>query len=434
VIQNALCKEVRKHTQDIQIVDDVYIWKLIVDQGRARGAIGLDMRSGAIVVFSTKALVLATGGAGSSYRVTDMDTGATGDGYSMALEAGVELMDMEFTQFFPTAFIHPESLKGIIVATSALWTSGLKLFNVDDERFVAKQYPEKVENLPRDILSRTIFMEVASGKGTSHGGVWLDTSDIKNWEEVRKDRPRSYIWPERFGVSSRRFEVAPTYHFTLGGILINERCETNITGFYGAGEVAGGVHGANRVAGNALAECVVFGQIAGKEAAHFRTEGPEEIKDSMVRDEEEKVRLLCTPESLKGASTSSLLIRELRDVMYRYVGVVRDGEGLEKAERAIAELKERAQNDLKVVPGKIFNYDQIHAFELFNMLELCQVVVKSALMRKESRGAHYRKDYPNTDHKNWLRNIVFRRENGRVLSRNEEVKTVYVKLPEGEPS
>ncbi len=432
VIQNALVKEVLKHSQDIRVIDDIYVWTLVVNDDKIQGALGLDLRTGEIVVFSCKALVLATGGAGSSYKVTDMDTGATGDGYSITLNAGGELVDMEFTQFFPTAFVHPESLLGIIVHSSALWTSGLKLYNVDGERFMAKQYPELGENLPRDILSRGIFMEIAEGKGTSHSGVWLDTSDIENWEEVRKDRPRSYIWPERFGISSRRFEIAPTYHFTVGGIRITEKCETNISGLYAAGEVAGGTHGGNRLAGNALPECMVFGQIAGKEAANFRQEELREVKEANIQDEEEKLRLLFNPESTKGKTRSSILIRRLRETMYRYVGVIRDKEGLEKAQKDISNLEEQAKNDLKIVPGKIFNYDQIHAFELFNMLELCDAVVKAALMREESRGAHYRSDYPNPNNKQWLKNIVTQRMGGKLSLRTEKVKASHVKLPEGD--
>lgn len=429
VMQSALCKEVGKHSQDIQVIDDLYIWKLVVKDQRVQGALGLDMRTGGIVVFACKALVLATGGGGSAYQVTDMDTGATGDGYALALNAGAELVDMEFTQFFPTAFVHPESLRGIIVATSALWHLGLKLYNRDEERFVIQKYPTQGENLPRDILSQCIFSEIASGKGTPHGGVWLDTSDIENWEEVREGRPRSFIWPERFGVRGRRFEVAPTYHFTIGGVRINERCATNITGLYVAGEVAGGVHGANRLAGNALPECLVFGEIAGKEAARFRQEEGKEIQDSTIREEEEKLRMLLNPESTQGGISSSVLIGKLRETMYRYVGVVRDQEGLEQAQKGIRELQEQGKNDLKMVGGKIFNYDQIHAFEFFNMARLCQVIIQAALQRKESRGAHFRRDYPRLDNQNWFKNIIFQSPNEKAHWRTEEVKTPFVQLP-----
>ena len=430
VIQNALCKEVKKHSPGIQIMDDIYVWNLVVSDNRVRGVLGLDLRTGEMVAFLCKALILTTGGAGSSYKVTDMDTGATGDGYAMALQAGVELIGIEFTQFFPTAFVHPESLHGIIVATSALWTSGLKLYNAEGIRFLARQNPKLAENLPRDMLSRGIFLEITRGKGTPHHGVWLDTSDIANWEEVRKDRPRSYIWPERFGVSDRRFEVAPTYHFTLGGIRITAKCETNITGLYAAGEVVGGLHGANRLAGNALAECLVFGEIAGKEAARFRREKTGEISDSSVREEEAKLRLLFNPESTKGKTHSSVLIRRLRETMYQYVGVVRNRDGLETAQNEIRDIRKQAETDLKIVPGRIFNYDQIHAFELFNMLELGEAVIKSALLREESRGAHYRTDYPETNHKQWLKNIITRRVAGELQMRTEEVKTPYIDAPD----
>lgn len=433
-IQRALCTEVLKHSVDIQILNDLYIWMLMVKDHKIQGALGLDLGTGQIVVLLCKALILATGGAGSTYRVTDMDTGATGDGYAIALNAGVELVDMEFTQFFPTAFVHPESIEGMLIATSPLWTAGLKLYNDVGERFVAKRYPQWGENLPRDLLTQCIFAEIISGKGTVHGGVWLDTSDIKDWEEFRKDHPRSFIWPEHFGINSRRFEVAPTYHFTVGGIRISAKCETNTTGLFAAGEVAGGVHGANRLAGNALAECVVFGQIAGREAASFRKEEIQEMKGPFIRDEMDKRGQLFNPHLTKGRTNSIGLIRNLRETMYRHVGVVRNREGLEKAQEEIRVIKEQASDDLKIAPGKIFNFDQIHAFELFNMLDLCRVIVKGALLRAESRGAHYRSDFPNPDDRNWFKNIISHFQDGQLYVRTEKVKTPYVQLPEGSPS
>jgi fumarate reductase (CoM/CoB) subunit A len=384
------------------------------------------MRTGQIVAITTKAVVLATGGGGSCYKVTDTDTGATGDGYSLALDAGAELMDMEFTQFYPTAFVYPESLQGMIIAVSALWTLGLRLYNAEEERFMAKKYPDSAENLPRDILSRSIFMEILGGKATPHGGVWLDGSAIPNWEEVRKSRPRSFMWPERFGISGHRFEVAPTSHFTMGGVRINEKCETCVPGLYAAGEVAGGVHGGNRLAGNALAECVVFGQIAGTEAAKLRKEDTRDIDDSAIRREEEKLRVIFNPEEAKGKKSSSFFISRLKEIMYRCAGVVRERDALETAQKEISDLKDQAAHELKITPGKIFNYDQIHAFELFNMIDLCQMTVKAALTRQESRGAHYRRDFPDSDNKDWLKNIIFQRRNGALQIRTEDVKTTYV--------
>ena len=425
-IQDALCREVLKHARDIRIVDDLYIWKIVRNDEKLQGALGLDMRTGEIVGITCKAVVLATGGGGSCYQVTDTDTGATGDGYSLALDAGAELMDMEFTQFYPTAFVYPESLQGMIVAVSALWTLGLRLYNAAEERFMARKYPDSAENLPRDILSRSIFMEILGGKATPHGGVWLDGSAIPNWEEVRKSRPRSFIWPKRFGISGNRFEVAPTSHFTMGGVRINEKCETCAPGLYAAGEVAGGVHGGNRLAGNALAECVVFGQVAGTEAAKMRREEAGTLDESAIRREEEKLRVIFNPEISRGKKRPSLFIRTLKEIMYRSAGVVREKDALETAHKAISDLKDQVAHDLKITPGRVFNYDQIHAFELWNMIDLCHMTIKAALIREESRGAHYRRDFPDSDNKNWLKNIIFQRRDGRLRIRMEDVKTPYV--------
>jgi len=432
VLQNALCKEVLKHSQDIQVINDIYIWMLVVEDKKVRGAIGLDLRTGGLVVFSCKAIVLATGGSGASYQVSSTDTGATGDGCSMALRAGAELIDMEFVQFFPTAFVHPESLRGILVSSSTLLPLGLKIYNKRNERFLKDQYPDRCENLPRDLLSQSIFREIRKGKGTLHGGVWMDSTDIANWEEVRRDKPRSFGWPERFGMDSSRFEVAPTCHFSIGGVKINGKGETNIAGLYAAGEIAGGVHGSNRIAGNALSECVVFGQLAGKEAAHFRKEARIEISNSYIRDEEKKLRSLFKISQKKTRASSSAFIQKLKELMYMYAGVVRDREGLEKAAEEIKRLKDIVSNDLTVIHDKVFNYDQIHAFELLNMIELSEVIVRSALKRKESRGAHYRKDYPETDNLNWLKNIVVQRKGHELLFRTENVSSPYMKLTNGD--
>lgn len=432
VLQNALCKEVLKHSRDIQVVNDIYIWTLVVENKKVHGAIGLDLRTGELVVFSCKAVVMATGGSGSSYKVSSTDTGATGDGCSMALRAGAELIDMEFVQFFPTAFVHPESLRGILVSSSTLLPLGLKIYNGRNERFLKNQYPDRGENLTRDLLSQSIFREISQGRGTEHGGVWLDSSDIANWQEVRSEKPRSFGWPDRFGMDCLRFEVAPTCHFSIGGVKINQKGETNITGLYAAGEIAGGVHGSNRIAGNALSECVVFGQLTGREAAHFRKEAPVEISASHIKDEGEKIGSLFKTGRQKAGSGSNALVQKLREIMYAYAGVVRDRGGLEKALREINGLKDEALSSMLVLQGNIFNYDRIHAFELLNMIELSQVIIKSALKRKESRGAHYRKDYPETDNLHWLKNIVVQRKGDDLTLRTENVLAPHIKLPEGD--
>jgi fumarate reductase (CoM/CoB) subunit A len=212
----------------------------------------------------------------------------------------------------------------------------------------------------------------------------------------------------------------------MGGVRINEKCETCVPGLYAAGEVAGGVHGGNRLAGNALAECVVFGQIAGTEAAKLRREDAWAIDDFTIRREEEKLRTIFNPEEAKGKKSSGFFISRLKEIMYRSVGVVRERDALETAQKEISELKDQAGHDLKITPGKIFNYDQIHAFELFNMIDLCQMTVKAALTRQESRGAHYRRDFPDLDNQNWLKNIIFQRRNGRMQTRTEDVKTPYI--------
>jgi fumarate reductase (CoM/CoB) subunit A len=424
-IQTALCREVMRHAGNIRVVDDIYIWTLVVADRRVRGAVGLDLRTGEAVVLSSKAVVMSTGGAGSSYKITDMDTGATGDGYAMALRAGAELVDMEFTQFFPTAFAFPESIRGILVPTSPLWTKGLKLYNSEDERFLAKQYPDRAENIPRDLLSGAVFEEIARGKGTAHGGVWLDATDIEDWEETAREHPRSFSWPKHFGITGRRFEVAPTYHFTMGGVRIDKECRTSVAGLFAAGEAAGGLHGANRLAGNALAECVVFGQIAGGHAADLRKESLGPIEGAAVEEQMEERFSAMGPARETGGSKPSSLVAALREIMYRGVGVKRMAKGLEEARQEVARIREEAGAGLRVARGRVFNYSLVQGMELLNMLDLCEAVIEAALAREESRGSHLRSDYPGQDNENWLKNIICVRRDGKLELRTRPVALTY---------
>ncbi|MDR7520614.1 MAG: FAD-binding protein [Armatimonadota bacterium] len=402
-MQQALVREIRRSTRrTIEVSEDLFITDLVRADGRVIGAIGIDYKSGALVAIEARNVILATGGLGMMYSVTDMEAGATGEGIAMAYRAGAELIDMEMHQFFPTAFVHPESLRGIIVTSSALWVLGLKLYNAAGERFMEKYYPEEQENVPRDILSRHIFLEIAEGRGTEHGGVWIDTRDIPNFDAIRKERPRTYLWKDRFGVKTDRFEVAPTYHYTLGGIRIDVDGRTTVAGLYAAGECTGGVHGANRLAGNALPDCMAFGRVAGRHAALHP--GPQ-----VPIDDQELARARQRILALVGDAVPVVRVnRRLRELMYRHVGIIRSGEGLAAAREAIRALRHQAA-EMRTPPAASPTFGLLRALETEAMVELAEVIVESALLRTESRGAHYRTDYPAADNANWLRNIVARR-------------------------
>ncbi|MFQ5856591.1 MAG: FAD-binding protein [Anaerolineae bacterium] len=426
MVQDKLMDEVGRHA-DITVLPDTFITSVLIENGIVVGATGIDLQTGELLVISAKAVVLATGGAGMMYKVTDMETGSTGDGIAMAYRAGADLIAPEMHQFFPTAFVWPESLRGVAVNSSQLWKLGLRLYNANDERFMECYYPEWKENMPRDILTQCIFREIQEGRGTEHGGVWLDTRWIEGWEKLRKEKARSYIFPAKFGINTERFEIAPTYHFTLGGVRINSESETCINGLFACGEIVGATHGANRLGGNALAECMVFGEIAGRNAAiraldHRRQES---VRESLVKKEQGRLRTILQSQGESGRRPGEIF-EELRHVMYHNVGIVRDEKRLEHAIDEIGRLREDART-MHLSDIEQFNNEWVWALELDCMLELADIFARGALMRTESRGAHYRSDYPETDDENWLKNIFVKRENGGPVFWTEPVKLLYLK-------
>jgi succinate dehydrogenase/fumarate reductase flavoprotein subunit len=324
---------------------------------------------------------------------------------------------MEMHQFFPTSFAWPPSLKGTGVATSVLWKYGLRLFNALDERFMETLDPLQKEAVTRDELSRAIAREVMEGRGTEHGGVWLDTSATdSNWESIEKEFARVYIRPRQFGVDTRRFEVCPTYHFTMGGARIDESGRTSIKGLLAAGEVAGGVHGANRVGGNALSECFVFGRRAGEAAAEAANdqESTDEIAANACRLKEDMRDLLSRK---KGSLRPHIVHAALQEIMAKGAGVMRSRPAAEAALVELESLRERAQAKMIVIHEAeqgSYNLDLLGALQARNMLDLGEVILRSALMREETRGAHCRTDFPDIDNSTSLVNILATQDNGRL--------------------
>ena len=430
-MQAALVQEIERH-KEIQPFNDTLVVNLFVEDGQVVGASAIDLPSGKLVIFETGAVILATGGAGMMYAINDMERGSTGDGITLAYRAGAELIAPEMHQFFPTAFAWPETLRGTIVTSSNLWGFGLRLYNAQNERFMEKYFPDQKENVPRDVLSRGIFLEILEGRGTEHGGVWLDASNIDGWEYLRRERARSYIWPAKLGVNTERFEIAPTYHFTMGGVRINPHAQTNVAGLYAAGEVVGGNHGANRIGGNALPECMVFGAIAGRHAA-LSAKRNVRVRPSMIQDEWKRLQ-----NSLKAPQPVDLrpveVLRTLRQIMYRHVGIVRSAGGLEEGLEKLECLEKEALPRVGVGPGKVFNWEWIWKVELENMIEQAKIYTRAAWLRTETRGAHYRSDYPETDDENWLKNIVVRRENGAASFETAPVEFPFIQPKMGPQS
>ncbi len=379
------------------VLEEVAVTNLVKSDGRIVGALGLDLKNMNFIAFRASAVVLACGGAGQIYKCTSNPIHNTGDGYAMAYRAGAELIDMEMIQFHPTGLAYPEGKRGTLV-TELCRSLGARLFNKLNERFMFR-YDPAGELACRDVVARGIWREVKEGRGTPHGGAWLDCSYIP--EEKRYKLRETYLKiREMTGLDmwKQRIEVLPTCHFFMGGVRINARAETTLPGLFACGEVTGGVHGANRLGANAIVEIFVFGYRAGKSAAAYaKSRGPPEFNWSSVAAERQRILRLFG----EGSSPAPIR-RKLQEVMWEYAGVERSEESLKKAEAAILRLMREADS-VKVPDGvKSYRLDLLQAIELFNMLDTALMVVRSALYRRESRGAHYRADYPSRDDENWL--------------------------------
>lgn len=395
----ALKEEVTR--QKIHTFDEVMITSLIMDNGNNKviGACGVSLRNSRFIIFKSKSTVIASGGAGWLYPVTSNAIQKTGDGYSLAYAAGADLVDMEQIQFHPTGMLYPESRRGVLV-TEAVRGEGGKLFNVNMERFM-KRYDERGELATRDVVARAIYNEIREGRGTSNGGVYLDVTQLPN-EVVEEKLETMLLQFMDVGVDIRNeaMEVAPTAHHVMGGARIKPGCETTVKNLYAAGEVTGGIHGANRLGGNALADTQVFGKRAGESAAKNALNNELEYNESYVNVEENRILKLFKT----GDIYPHQIKTELMEVMWEKVAIIRNENGLKSALKKIDELKCKSRN-MQVPEGRGFNKNLLDALEIENMLTVASLVTQSALLRRESRGSHYREDYPERDER-WNRSIV----------------------------
>ncbi|MGF7117293.1 fumarate reductase (CoM/CoB) subunit TfrA [Methanobacterium oryzae] len=394
--------------REIDTLDEVMITSLIMDESgeSVLGATGFSLQDSRFMVFKAKSVVMACGGAGWLYPVTSNTLQKTGDGYSLCYDAGADLLDMEQVQFHPTGMIYPESRKGVLV-TEAVRGEGGKLINAEGKRFM-KNYDPRGELATRDIVARAIYNEIREGRGTQIGGVYLDVTHLP--DELIEEKLETMLFQfQDVGVDIRKeaMEVAPTAHHFMGGIRINENGETTVKNLFAAGEVTGGVHGANRLGGNALADTQVFGKRAGKSAAENALETEIKSNDSFTETEKERISNL-----IKDGDVYPIEIKkELQELMWKNVAIIRNEEGLKAALKRINELKEMS-NNMRISGIMNYNNDLLDALEVIKMLDVAELVTKSAILRRESRGAHYREDYPETNDE-WKKSIVFNK-NGRI--------------------
>ncbi len=385
----------------VKLLEDTIITRILIEDGRAIGAVGYNHLRDETYILSARAIILATGGAGALYLRTDCPKGAVGDGYSLAYHAGVKLRDMEFVQFFPLALAErgfPPYLIGGRLSEEGRLLNALGEDIV--ERYAIRDRPLVLR--ARDLLSRAIMMEIKAGRG-------VDDAVLLDVREVLRGGLEGWFSTASFGTlleklraAERPIKVAPICHFTMGGIAIDEWGQTDVEGLYAAGEVVGGVHGANRHGGNALTSALVFGARAGRKAAEYARE-MSAIKPSGFEEELQRY------EGLRGEGVKAEeLLERLRRLMWSKVGILREKDGLKEALKEIEEMRDEAE-EVKAATRR----EMLRALELPMALDTAEMICRSALRRTESRGAHYRVDYPEED-ESWLRVIYLQKRGGEM--------------------
>lgn len=409
------------HTPSLDVYMEVTLTRLLRDGDRIAGAFGYRREDGRFLLFRAKAVVLATGGWGKVYKVTSNSWECTGDGCAMAYEAGAELMDMEMVQFHPTGMVWPPGVRGILV-TEAVRGEGGILRNARGERFMERYDPKKMELSSRDVVARAIYQEVQAGRGTPHGGAYLDISH-RGADYIKRKLPSMY---EQFlkladiDITHSPMEVAPTIHYVMGGVRVEPGTgATTVPGLYAAGEVAAGLHGANRLGGNSLSDLLVFGKRAGERAAQYALglESFPRIDEAQAKEERE---LLLRPFEIDKGENPYQLHEELQEVMGEHAGIARTEDGLAQGLQKILALQERAER-MRVGGSQLYNPGWHQCRDVRFMLLLCEAILRSALERRESRGAHWRLDFPAQAPEWGRKNVVVLRENGRMAVRTRPV-------------
>jgi succinate dehydrogenase / fumarate reductase flavoprotein subunit len=383
--------------QGLEVFMECTVTKLLTDGKRVVGAFAYWRETGRFVTFRAKAVVLATGGIGKAWKITSNSWEYTADGHALALEAGAELIDMEFFQFHPTGMVWPPGVMGLLVTEAVRGEGGL-LRNSKGERFMERYDPKRMELSTRDMVSRAIYTEVKEGRGTPHGGAFLDISH-KPPEVVKKKLPSMYHQFMDFAnidITKGPMEVGPTAHYAMGGVRVDaDTGAATVPGLFAAGESSGGMHGANRLGGNSLSDLLVFGRRAGAGAAAYAAKAPAPgaLDPAQVAAAE---REMLAPFERSSGPDPYAVHRKLMDSMQSLVGIFRTEGDLKKGIEALQQLRAEAKT-VRVDGSRAFNPGWHLARDLQNMLVISEAVARCALQRKESRGAHARLDYPNAD-------------------------------------
>lgn len=397
----------------IKLFNEVMITELLTCYGRCVGALGLDIRTGSFIVFRAKSTVLATGGLGQIYKLTDNSRGSTGDGFALAYRAGTELRDMELMQTM-LGFAWPRSLRGIGIGEPALVNG--KLYNANNERFMKKVDPIKIDDVPKDIHGRAVMREVKEGRGTKHEGVLFDLTKMKETKQPHF----YYLYPlaSNVGVDINKeyVETVPVEHYFMGGVYVNENHKSNIPGLFAVGEVASGLHGAERLAGCSVGDIIVFGYRAGKMAAEEAMKlGMPRINWDQVAAYQESTRNLLK-RKVPGRSIRPGAIKDMiKDIMWEHVHMLRDEKGLKTALEGLRRIRDEYLPRMELASdSSVWNYEWIDGLEVINMVTVADLVAQAALARTETRGAHEREDCPKKDNDKWLKNTIIKCVHGKM--------------------
>jgi succinate dehydrogenase flavoprotein subunit len=409
---------------EAKVYMETTITKLFKKDGRVVGALAYTRESGKFIYFKAKAVIMATGGWGRIYKVTSNSWEGTGDGVILAYNVGVELVDMEMVQFHPTGMVWPPGVRGLLVTEGVRGEGGV-LRNSEGKRYMENYDSERMELSSRDVVARANYTEVTEGRGSEHGGVYLDITHL-GYNGIMKKLPTMY---EQFknladiDISKEPMEVFPTIHYTMGGIKVEpETCATNIPGLFAAGEVAGGLHGANRLGGNSLSDLLVFGRRAGEGACDYVEESTHstEIETSEVAEEKRRVlEPLEKPES-DSDENPFMIQQELQDAMMEHANLMRNEDSLQEGLGKVLALKDRLPN-VKVKGSTLFNPGWHAAMDVYHLIQVSEIILRTALERTERRGAQWRLDYDGPDEELGGLNLIVKKDlqNEVGIERNE---------------
>lgn len=383
---------------DARVYMETTVTKLFKKDGRVTGALAYTRENGKFIHFKAKAVVMATGGWGRIFKVTSNSWEGTGDGVILSYDAGAELVDMEMMQFHPTGMVWPPGVRGLLVTEGVRGEGGL-LRNSEGARYMENYDPEKMELSTRDVVARANYTEVQEGRGSEHGGVYLDITHL-GYEGIMKKLPtmhEQFLKLADIDIAKEPMEVFPTVHYTMGGVKVTpETCASSVLGLFAAGEVCGGLHGANRLGGNSLSDLLVFGRRAGEGASDY-VEQSVHPADADVAEVQEEIRRVLEPlERKEGGESPYLMQQELQDAMMEHANLMRNGDSLKEGLGKILALKDRLPQ-ISVPGSRLFNPGWHTAQDIRYLVQISEIILRTAMERTERRGAQWRLDYDGPD-------------------------------------